>query len=110
MRQFYVYILSSRSRQLYIGVTRDICRRLHQHRTTKHGFTAQYFIDRLVYVEMTFDPRSAIAREKQLKGWRRSRKVELIARDNPAWNDLSTAWCDSIRSTRRTADPSLRSG
>jgi putative endonuclease len=89
VRQYYVYILSSRSRQLYIGVTNDLVRRLDQHRQHASGFTTKYRIERLVYYEIANDPMVAIAREKQLKGFRRAKKIALIAAMNPAWNDLS---------------------
>ena len=88
MRQFHVYILSSRSRNLYIGVTNNLHRRLQMHRAGDVCSTARYRIVRLVYVESTDDVRAAIAREKQLKGWRRERKLSLISSMNPAWDDL----------------------
>ena len=89
MRQYYVYILSSRSRTLYVGVTGDLARRLHQHRTGESAFSSRYRISRLVYYDVTTDVRSAIAREKEIKAWRRAKKVALIASANPAWNDLA---------------------
>ena len=89
MRQYYVYILSSRSRQVYVGVTSDLLARLSQHRQGLHGFTSRYRISRLVYYEIATEPIVAIAREKQIKGLRRSKKVALITALNPAWNDLS---------------------
>lgn len=88
MRQFHVYILASRSRNLYIGVTNNLPRRLEMHRAGEVCSTAKYRIVRLVYVESTDDVRAAIAREKQLKGWRRDRKLSLISSMNPAWDDL----------------------
>jgi putative endonuclease len=91
MRQYWVYILASRTRRLYIGVTNDLNRRVAQHRQGVHGFTARYQIKRLVYYETTGDIRAAIAREKQLKGWLRSRKLALISGANPAWEDLLPA-------------------
>jgi putative endonuclease len=93
MPSYYVYILASRSRTLYVGVTRDLVRRLHEHRSGLiPGFTSRYHIHRLVYFETTNDIRSAIAREKQIKGWIRERKVELIVSANPTWRDLSEDW------------------
>ena len=92
MRTLYVYILANRSRGLYVGVTNDIRRRVREHRTLKRGFTGQYRCCRLVYVEAVQGPRRAIAREKQLKTWLRAKKVALIVRDNPAWNDLAAGW------------------
>jgi putative endonuclease len=89
---YWVYILASRSRTLYIGVTNNLERRLFEHQNKLvRGFTSQYNIDRLVYFEETSDVTAAIAREKQLKGWRRSRKIELIESVNLKWDDLSKA-------------------
>jgi putative endonuclease len=92
-KRFYVYILSSRSRRLYIGVTNDIVRRVDEHRraTSIRSFTRRYIITSLVYVECTTDVRTAIAREKQLKGWTRRRKIALIESANPSWTDLAGA-------------------
>ena len=89
----YVYIVASRSRTLYIGVTSNIHQRVWKHKTRMFdGFTAKYNIDRLVYYEQFSSMHTAIAREKQLKRWSRSKKLELIARMNPAWADLSEGW------------------
>ena len=91
MRTYYVYIMASRSRVLYIGVTNDLARRVSEH---KHslipGFTQKYRVTRLVYVEQFGDIRDAIAREKQIKGWVRARKLRLIEAVNPTWEDLSS--------------------
>ena len=92
MRQFYVYILASRSRRLYIGVTNDLRRRVFEHRSSANGFTARYRITRLVHFEVTSNAMAAIQREKQLKGWLRRRKISLIEGGNPCWVDLSTGW------------------
>ena len=90
---YFVYILASRSRVLYVGVTGDLERRIWQHKDHAiAGFTAAYNVDRLVHFEGTTDVREAIAREKQIKGWRRSKKVALIERTNPCWRDLSEDW------------------
>jgi putative endonuclease len=91
MRTYFVYILASRSRTLYIGVTNDIARRLAQHRVARVGFTARYQCNRLVLLETTPDAGSAIAREKQLKNWRREKKIALIQATNPGWDDLAGA-------------------
>ncbi len=88
MRQYSVYILASRSRQLYIGVTNNLELRVAQHRVAVYGFTAERRINQLVYYEMTGDVRVAIEREKQLKGWRRLRKLQLVESMNPTWKDL----------------------
>ena len=91
MRQYYVYIMTNGVRTLYIGVTNDLTRRVYEHRQKlADGFTNKYNITMLVHYEVTTDVQSAIAREKQLKGWRRSKKVDLIERVNPAWVDLKT--------------------
>lgn len=89
----YVYIIASKSRTLYIGVTKDLMWRMDQHKQ-KIGsrFAARYNIARLVYYEEYPDIRAAIAREKQLKKWRREKKVSLIERENPEWKDLSEEW------------------
>jgi len=93
MKTFYVYIVASKTRTLYIGVTNNLLRRVCEHKTKAiEGFTSKYNADRLVYFEETNDIHSAIAREKQLKGWRRDRKKELINSVNPAWKDLSEDW------------------
>jgi putative endonuclease len=89
-RSFCVYILASRSRTLYTGITNNLERRLTEHREGKvPGFTTQYRIHRLVHFEQYDDPAHAIAREKEIKGWRREKKVALIERSNPTWDDLS---------------------
>ncbi len=89
-RTYWVYILASHSKTIYVGVTNDLERRLYQHRNKLlPGFTARYDVDRLVYFEQTSDVVSAIAREKQIKGWSRSKKVALIESMNPEWEDLS---------------------
>ena len=86
---FWVYILASRSRNLYIGVTNDIHRRTRIHRKARPGtHTSRYNIQRLVYCEYFRYVRSAIAREKQLKHWTRAQKIELIERTNPTWEDI----------------------
>jgi putative endonuclease len=98
-RAYFVYILASKSRELYIGVTNDLARRMAEHRAginpDDHAYRHEAI--RLVFVEQTDDVLSAIRREKQLKGWRRMRKIELIESVNPKWLDLASA-------------PSLRSG
>jgi putative endonuclease len=86
---YWTYIAASRSRVLYIGVTNDLDRRMREHSSREHpGFTARYNVNRLVYSEDFAELLAAIAREKQLKGWRRDRKVALIEAANPGWVDL----------------------
>jgi putative endonuclease len=89
-RTYYVYMLASRSRNLYVGVTNDLLRRLSEHRLgVVPGFTARYGIFRLVYFELLGDIRAAIAREKEIKGWRREKKMSLIEWKNRTWEDLA---------------------
>jgi putative endonuclease len=93
MRQFWVYIAGSRTGTLYVGVTNDLKRRMAEHRERRvPGFTSQYGVDRLLHFEETSDVFSAIAREKQIKGWRSSKKVCLIQSQNPGWRDLAAEW------------------
>src|SRR2546426_3054382 len=91
MRTYYVYIMASRSRVLYTGVTNDLTRRVNEHkRGLTDGFTTKYRITRLVYFEEFADVRDAIAREKEVKGWKRSRKITLVEGRNP--EDLARDW------------------
>ena len=100
----YVYILASRTKKLYIGVTNDIERRAWEHKTGMlEGFTKRYNIHKLVYYEHIDTIRDAIAREKQLKGWLRNKKVALIESSNPEWDDMAEHWYKDER------DSSLRS-
>ena len=90
MRQYYVYLLASPSRVLYVGVTNNLERRLAEHRSEDHrGFTRHYGVSKLVYFETTTNVMAALTREKQLKKWPRWRKVRLIEKGNPGWRDLS---------------------
>ncbi len=89
-RAYVVYIVSSRSRNLYIGVTSNLERRITEHRLgLVPGFTSRYRIHRFVHFECFGDIRDAIAREKELKGWRRSKKIALIETKNGTWDDLA---------------------
>ncbi|MEO1076557.1 MAG: GIY-YIG nuclease family protein [Bacteroidota bacterium] len=89
-RTYHVYILANRALVLYVGMTSDLGRRVAEHRAKAvPGFTALYGVDRLVYVETHADVHDAIARERQLKGWRRTKKLDLVARQNPQWRDLT---------------------
>jgi putative endonuclease len=93
VRQYYVYILTSKSGTLYIGMTNNLRRRIYQHQNKLiPGFTARYNVTRLVHVEVFGNVKDAIAREKQLKGWLRAKKIALIESENPKWKDLSEAW------------------
>ena len=90
MKQYYVYIMTNRSKTLYTGVTNDLERRVFEHKNKLvSGFTEKYNVDRLVFYEETSDVNAAIAREKQIKGWLRAKKIELIESVNKEWRDLS---------------------
>lgn len=90
MNQYYVYIMTNKSRTLYIGVTNNLRKRVfeHKHHLVK-GFTNKYNITKLIYYEITNDIEAAIIREKQIKGWLRKKKIALIESVNPEWKDLS---------------------
>ena len=93
MRDYYVYILGSQTGTLYVGMTNNIKRRIHEHKThCMPGFTDQYQVIQLLYVERLNNPTAAIAREKQIKHWRREKKVKLIDQANPQWLDLAADW------------------
>ena len=92
--QYYVYILANWDDSvLYIGVTNNLERRLYEHKNhLADGFTKKYNVDKLVYYEYTSDVYAALEREKQLKGWTRRKKMALVKKENPEWNDLSLEW------------------
>jgi len=105
---YCVYVLASRSRVLYTGVTSQLLERVKQHRDgLVPGFTARYRIHRLVYFESFDNPKTAIVREKQIKGWNRAKKVSLIEASNPAWEDLAEKFFPKYP---RKADPSAAKG
>ena len=86
-----VYIVTNVAKTLYIGVTSNLEQRMYQHKNVLiEGFSKRYGLQQLVYFEQTDDIRVAIEREKQLKGWRRARKIELIESTNPNWEDLAS--------------------
>ncbi len=93
MKSYYVYIMTNKSGTLYTGVTNNLERRVYEH---KHklvpGFTSKYNITKLVYFEEGNDVNAALAREKQIKGWLRAKKIALIESVNPEWKDLSLDW------------------
>jgi len=92
-RYYFTYIVASRSRTIYIGVTGNLLKRIFQHKKKNYeGFSATYNCNRLVWFERFTGPSSAIAREKQLKGWVRAKKIALIEKSNPTWEDLSQTW------------------
>ncbi len=93
MYEYYVYIMSNKSRMIYVGVTNDLERRVYEHKNKLvKGFTSRYNLDKLVYFESTDDVTAAIAREKEIKGWVRRKKTALINSENPEWKDLSEEW------------------
>jgi putative endonuclease len=93
MRTFFVYVLSNASRTLYVDITNDLERRIHEHRARKaDGFTRRYNITLLMHAEEFAQVGDVIAREKELKGWSRAKKIALIEEGNPPWDDLSTGW------------------
>ena len=88
-----MYIVASLSKRLYTGVTNNLERRVFERKTKeKEGFTQRYHIGRLVYYDTFRNVREAIAREKEIKGWRREKKIALIESMNPTWKDLSAGW------------------
>jgi putative endonuclease len=92
-RVYFAYIVASRSRTLYVGVTGDLTKRVFEHKKKLHeGFSATYNCNRLVWFERFSEVDFAIEREKQLKRWRREKKIALIEANNPTWVDLSEGW------------------
>ena len=91
--RYFVYIMTNVSRTLYTGVTNNLVRRVYEHKNKIiPGFTSRYNITELVYFEETSDVQAALTREKEIKGWRRAKKSQLIASVNPKWLDLSSKW------------------
>ena len=92
-KEYYVYIMTNKSKTLYIGVTSNLMRRVREHKEKLiEGFTSKYNIHILVYYESTLNVHVALDREKQLKGWLRAKKIALINSMNPEWKDLSEGW------------------
>ena len=92
-KEYYVYIMTNKSRTLYTGVTNNLMRRVYEHKNKMvPGFTNKYNIQFLVYYESAASIHSALQREKQFKGWLRSKKIALIDSVNPTWKDLSEEW------------------
>ena len=94
MKTYYVYMLTNNNHNvIYVGVTNNLERRIEEHRQdSADGFTKKYNVHKLVYIESTESVEAAIAREKQIKGWRRDKKDALVKNMNPEWNDLSLEW------------------
>ena len=103
-KHFYVYIMTNgpRPHVLYTGMTGNLPRRVFEHKSKlSTGFTSRYNLTRLVYYEMFAYPAEAIAREKEIKGWRRSKKIALIQAMNPHWHDLTAEWQDVYKPVNR---------
>jgi putative endonuclease len=100
----YVYIMSADTHRLYVGSTTNLIKRVYEHKTRyfEHAFTARYTFDRLVYFEVLPTIEEARAREQQIKGWLRKRKIALIESVNPRWHDLSQSWANIVRSWGRS--------
>ena len=93
MKQYFVYVMSNKSRRLYVGITSKLFGRVFDHKNKiVPGFTSRYKFDMLVYYEEFGEVLEAIAREKQIKGWLREKKLKLILSVNPNWEDLSLEW------------------
>jgi putative endonuclease len=106
-RAYFVYILASKSGVLYVGSTCDLARRTYQHRHGLiPGFTKQYNVNRLVWWDVTPNSRAAVTMEREIKRWRREKKVRLIEAGNPGWHDLASDWLRGAAGQ----DPSRRSG
>ena len=99
---YYVYILTNwNNKVMYVGVTNNLERRIYEHKNKlADGFTKKYNVDKLVYFDSTSDVKAAIQREKQIKGWSRARKNELVESINREWLDLSDEWCKKDSSLR----------
>ena len=95
MKSYYVYIISSFRKTIYVGITNNLVRRIYEHKQgLVEGFTKKYKVKNLVYFEETADVKNAIEREKEIKGWRRDKKVRLIKSVNPGWSDLYENICE----------------
>lgn len=100
MKEYYVYIMANKSGNLYTGITNDLERRVYQHKNKiTEGFTKRYNITQLLYFESSGDVTAAIAREKQIKGMLRIKKIQLIKAMNPQLKDLSEGWFDTCAGT-----------
>ena len=113
-RCYYVYILSSKSRVIYVGMTGFLMARILRHRVSEGGaFTRKYRVDRLVYCESFQNVENAIARETEIKKWRREKKVALVERENPTWEDLAAGWGEAVEmgvTPKAGSSPRLRPG
>ena len=108
-RKYWTYIVASTTGTLYIGMCNNIARRVFEHKSSKfEGFASKYHCNRLVYYETFDDVRKAIDREKQLKGWRREKKIALIESLNPRWTDLAEKWGAAMRFANQRLDGTER--
>jgi putative endonuclease len=108
-KTYFVYIMTNRSKTLYVGITNSLIRRVREHKLgIGSGFTAKYRLDRLVYFERFEDVHRAIGREKTIKGWLRIRKIALIVSVNPAWRDLSAEWYERHQFQPENGDTNRR--
>ena len=95
-KTYFVYITASRTKVLYTGVTSDLTGRIIQHKDKRlNGFTKKYNVSRLVWYNETNDIQTALEWEKKIKGWSRKKKIDMIEKNNPQWQDLSAAWLES---------------
>ena len=95
-KTYYVYITASRTKVLYTGVTSDLTGRIIQHKEKSlNGFTKKYNVSRLVWYNETNDIQTALEWEKKIKGWSRKKKIDMIEKNNPQWQDLSAVWLES---------------
>jgi len=109
MHNYYVYMMSSKSRVLYVGITNDIHHRAWEHQHDElPGFTSKYRVHRLVYFERFQYVRNAIAREKVIKGWLRQKEIALVEAANPTWEDLSESWFNGKQVLRSAQDDSSK--
>ncbi len=106
MKTYYVYILASKTGTLYTGVTSRLRTRVFEHKTKRYpGFTAKYNVNRLLYVETFETAMGAIRREKQIKGYRREKKINLIDATNPLWDDLAENWYEGLLDSQYSPQP-----
>jgi putative endonuclease len=97
-KDYYIYFMSNRSRTLYAGITGNMRKRVYEHKTgAVEGFTSRYKLDRLVYWEKFQYVRNAIVREKQIKRWKRVKKIQLVVSMNPTWKDLAADWFPELK-------------
>jgi len=97
MKKYYIYIMNSPTGTLYTGMTSNLKHRVYEHKQKlRDGFTKKYSVTRLAYYEETSEVQTALAREKEIKKWRRSKKIALIKTINPKWQDLSAGWYDEF--------------